>query len=279
MKINFKRIIAVVLSLVLVIGVFAACSSSKPSSDGGNGDEQTDQLAAIQKAGKLVVGIEGTYPPYTYHDPNTNELVGLDVELAKAIGKKLGVEVEFVEAAWDSLLIGMDSGRFDTVINAVTPTDERKEKYDFSQSYYFVPRQAVVRGNETGINSLEDLKGKKVGCNTTTDIVPWLEAQGVTVVPIDTVGEAIELLLSGRVDFTVTGPVVLKNYLDEHPNADIKVGFNIPGTVEKVAVPVRKGETRLLEAIDKAIDELQADGTLVALSEKYVGGDYTQELD
>ncbi len=282
MKSKKFRVISLVLAAVLLLGALAGCGKSGGSASDGSasGDgEPDDQLAAIQKAGKIVVGIEGNYPPYTYHDPKTNELVGLDVDLAKAIAEKLGVEVEFVEAPWDSLLIGIDSGRLDTVINAVTPTDERREKYDFSKSYYFVPRQIVVRGDETRINSIADLKGKTVACNTTNDIVPWLQEQGATVAAIDTGDEALQMLTSGRADFTVTGPVVLNSYLKEHPDANVKVAFNIPGMVEDAAIPIRKGETRLLEAVNGVIDELLADGTLAELSNKYVGGDYTKEIE
>ena len=87
-----------------------------------------NELEDIQNAGVIKVGVEGTYQPYTYHDEDGN-LTGFDVDVAKAIAEKLGVEVDFTEADWDSLLAGIDSGRIDTVINAVSVTDERKEKY------------------------------------------------------------------------------------------------------------------------------------------------------
>ena len=279
MSTTLKRILALSLSLILALGILAGCSGSTPT-DGVQDDQQTDtpndQLAAIQKAGKLVVGIEGTYPPFTYHDPDTNELVGLDIEVAKAVGEKLGVEVEFVEAAWESLLSGVDSGRLDTVINDVGVSDERKEKYDFTDIYLYIPKQVVVRGDNDEIKSEADLQGKKVATTATNVFNPWFEERGAEIVGIDTPAEAASLLLSGRADFVNFDPLVLKGYLDEHPDANMKVAFVIPDASEQIAIPVRKGETRLLEAFDKALDELAEDGTLAAISNKYVGGDYTQ---
>ncbi len=265
---NFKRILGLVLSLVLVLSVFSGCSTSNSNTD--------DQLAAIQKAGKLVVGIEGTYPPFTYHDPDTNELIGLDIEIAKAVAEKLGVEVEFVESAWDSLMPGMDAGRLDTIINDVGVSDERKEKYDFTDTYLYIPKQVVVKGDNDEIKSEADLKGKKIATTATNVFNPWFEERGAEIVGIDTPAEAASLLLSGRADFVNFDPLVLKSYLDEHPDADMKVAFIIPDSYEQIAIPVRKGETRLLEAFDKALDELLEDGTLVEISQKYVNGDYTK---
>ena len=138
MKKVLKKAGAAVLALTLaaaLAGCGSSASSAAASSDtaaastADTADET--ELDKVKAAGKLVVGVEGTYPPFTYHDDN-GELTGLDIELGKALADKLGVEVEFQEAAWDSLLIGIDTERFDTVINSVSITDERAEKYDFS---------------------------------------------------------------------------------------------------------------------------------------------------
>lgn len=289
-----KRILAAVLTGTLALGL-AACGSSTASTDTSAADtaaadtteaaaETTEAAAAedgtelddVLAAGKLVIGIEGTYPPFTYHDDDGN-LVGLDVELGTALAQQLGVEAEFVEAAWDSLLIGIDSGRFDTVINSVSITEERSEKYDFSDPYYYESRRVVVRSDDDSIQSAEDLAGKKIATNTTNAFIPWYEEQGAEVVGIDTSGEAIELLLSGRVDFVGTNVPVLNAYLDEHPDAadKVKEAFVIPNSEDVIAIPVRKGEGAFLNAINEALAALRADGTLQAISEKYLGGDYT----
>ena len=147
-----KSILTLGIAAVLT-GVLATCSMAYAADD---------ELAQIQESGKLKVGVEGTYPPYTYHDDN-GELTGFDVEVAKAIADKLGVEADFTESDWDSLLAGIDSGRLDTVINAVSITPEREEKYDFAGPYFYITQQISDRvmhvilfflGNSKVINCL-----------------------------------------------------------------------------------------------------------------------------
>lgn len=254
----------------------AESSKSESSEEAASGENSSDELAAVQSAGKLVIGIEGTYPPFTYHDKDGN-LVGLDVEVGKKIAEKLGVQAEFVEAPWDSLLIGMDSGRFDTVINCVSITPEREEKYDFSEPYYYEARRVVVRADDDRIKSDADLAGMKVATNTTNAFIPWYEEKGAEIMGIDTSGEAIELVLSGRADFCGASVPVLNAYLEEHPDAEklLKVAFVIPNSEDVIAIPVRKGEPRFLDAINQALTELREEGTLKEISEKYLKGDYT----
>ena len=224
--------------------------------------------------GKFIVGIEGTYPPFTYHDDN-GELKGFDVELAQLIGEKLGVEIEFVEAVWDSLLIGVDTGRFDTVINCVSITEERKEKYIFSDPYFFSSKLVIVRGDNEEIKGPDDLDGKKIATNLTNADIPWYESHGAEIVGIDTSGEAFDMVLSGRVDFDSSTPVILNDYLEEHPDANLKIAFVITDFESKVGIPLRKDETDSQAAINAVLEELREDGTLAELSEKYLKGDYT----
>lgn len=282
MKNVLKKAGAAVLALTLtaaLAGCGSSASSAATSTDTAASTAETsgeNELEKVKAAGKLVVGVEGTYPPFTYHDDN-GELTGLDIELGKALADKLGVEVEFQEAAWDSLLIGIDTERFDTVINSVSITDERAEKYDFSDPYYYEARRVVVRADDDSIHGPEDLNGKKIATNTTNAFIPWYEEQGVEVVGIDTSGEAIDLLLSGRVDFVGINVPVLNAYLQEHPDAagKVKEAFVIPNSEDVIAIPVRKGEPEFLDAINAALAELREEGTLKEISEKYLGGDYT----
>ncbi|MDE5983846.1 MAG: transporter substrate-binding domain-containing protein [Eubacterium sp.] len=279
---DYKKIIAIVLSIVVVAGVFAACSQAKKENDADNSNNSVstvdDELAAIQKAGKFVVGVEGTYAPFTYHDDN-GELTGFDVEVAKAVAQKLGVEAEFVEAPWDSLLAGVDSGRLDTVINCVSISDERKEKYDFSNPYLYITTQIVIRNDNDSIKTVADLKGKKVAANTTNIYAPWFEENGATIVPIETSSDAVNLLVSGRADFIGFNALLLQSYLKEHPDTEIHPEFEIPASEELVAIPIKKGESRLVEAVNKALEELQQDGTLKTLSEKYFSDNFTESAN
>ena len=272
MKKILKKSAAALAALTLtaaLAGCGSSASSAAASTDTAASTAETsdeNELEKVKAAGKLVIGVEGTYPPFTYHDDN-GELTGLDVELGKALAEKLGVEVEFQEAAWDSLLIGIDTGRFDTVINSVSITDERAEKYDFSDPYYYEARRVVVRADDDSINGPEDLNGKKIATNTTNAFIPWYEENGAEVVGIDTSAEAIDLVLSGRADFLGISVPVLNAYL--------KAAFVIPNSEDVIAIPVRKGEPEFLDAINAALAELREEGTLKEISEKYLGGDYT----
>ena len=282
----FKKSAAALAALTLTAAL-AGCGSTASSaaadtSAAGDTAASTaetsgeNELEKVKAAGKLVIGVEGTYPPFTYHDDN-GELTGLDVELGKAVAEKLGVEAEFQEAAWDSLLIGIDTDRFDTVINSVSITDERAEKYDFSDPYYYEARRVVVRADDDSIQGPDDLNGKKIATNTTNAFIPWYEEHGAEVVGIDTSGEAIDLVLSGRADFLGTSVPVLNAYLDEHPDAKDKVkeAFVIPDSEDTIAIPVKKGQPEFLDAINTALAELREEGKLKEISEKYLGGDYT----
>ena len=283
---------ALILALLMCLAILAGCSNSTkqdapdPSTgtdvpapdDSASTPEPDDQLAAIQKAGKLVVGVEGTYYPFTFHDETTNELTGYDIEVAKAIAAQMGVEVEFVESEWDSLLVALDTGRLDTVINDVTATEERREKYDFSDNYFYSARQVVVKtGNEVGLHSLEDLNGKKIATNATNSWVGRLEELGVEIVPIDNTDQCATMVETGRVDFCMFNTIVLGEYMIQHPEAELEVAFVIEDDINEVAIPARKGEERFLNEINTALQSLRDDGTLLELSMKYFGANYCDD--
>lgn len=237
-----------------------------------------DELAQIQKSGVFKVGVEGTYPPMTYHD-ESGELTGFDVEVAKKVAEKLGVTAEFTESDWDSLLAGIDSKRLDTVINAVSVTEERSQKYDFAGPYFYITQQIVVRSDDDSIVDMDSLNGKKCANNMTTAYLDLLENAGAEIVPINTTEEAVSMINSGRADFTTFNSVIFNEYLKQHPDAKVKVAFAIPDLVDTYAVPIRKGETRLLEAVQSALDELAAEGTLSEISEQYFGTDFTKPVE
>lgn len=237
-----------------------------------------DELAQIQKSGVLKVGVEGTYPPMTYHD-ESGELTGFDVEVAKKVAEKLGVTAEFTESDWDSLLAGIDSKRLDTVINAVSITEERSQKYDFAGPYFYITQQIVVRSDDDSITDMDSLNGKKCANTLTTAYLDLLEGAGAEIVPINTTEEAVSLINSGRADFTTFNSVIFNEYLEQHPDAKVKVAFAIPDLVDTYAVPIRKGETRLLEAVQSALDELAAEGILTEISEQYFGTDFTKPVE
>ena len=281
-----RRTFISLMSVMAAAGVLtlAGCSSNSGSSAAASGAASSaastgaaDQLAAIQTNGKLVVALEGAWQPWSYHD-ESDTLVGYDVEVSHAIAEKLGVEPEYVESDWDSLFAGLDAGRFDIVCNGVEVTDERAKTYDFTTPYGYIHTALAVRKDNEDIKSFEDLKGKTTANSLASTYMELAESYGATVQGIDTLEETIQLLTAGRIDATLNADVSFYDYLNVHPDADFKLVAQTEDA-SHVAIPVRKGDgsASLLEAINTAIEELRADGTLKALGEKYFGQDISSE--
>ena len=281
-----RRTFISLMSVMAAAGVLtlAGCSSNSGSSAVASGAASSaastgaaDQLAAIQTNGKLVVALEGAWQPWSYHD-ESDTLVGYDVEVSRAIAEKLGVEPEYVESDWDSLFAGLDAGRFDIVCNGVEVTDERSKTYDFTTPYGYIHTALAVRKDNEDIKSFEDLKGKTTANSLASTYMELAESYGATVQGIDTLEETIQLLTAGRIDATLNADVSFYDYLNVHPDADFKLVAQTEDA-SHVAIPVRKGDdsASLLEAINAAIEELRADGSLKALGEKYFGQDISSE--
>ncbi len=278
-----RRTFISLMSVMAAAGVLtlAGCSSNSGSSAAASGAASStgadDQLAAIQANGKLVVALEGAWQPWSYHD-ESDTLVGYDVEVSRAIAEKLGVEPEYVESDWDSLFAGLDAGRFDIVCNGVEVTDERAKTYDFTTPYGYIHTALAVRKDNEDIKSFEDLKGKTTANSLASTYMELAESYGATVQGIDTLEETIQLLTAGRIDATLNADVSFYDYLNVHPDADFKLVAQTEDA-SHVAIPVRKSDdsASLLEAINTAIEELRADGTLKALGEKYFGQDISSE--
>ncbi len=241
----------------------------------GCGQKQTeDALTRIQTSGEIVVAMEGTWAPWTYHD-ESDTLVGYDVEVARAIAEKLGVSVRFEEGEFDGLLAGLEAGRYDIMVNGVGVDEERARKYDFTEPYAYDRTAVIVKSDYTGIASMEDLAGKHTANTITSTYARAAEQYGAEVTGVDDLNQTFELLLSGRIDATLNAEVSYYDYMKAHPDAEIRIACMAPEST-LVAIPVPKRETALVSAINDALAELRSDGTLTELSEKYFGMDITQ---
>lgn len=270
-------------TFISLMGVMAAAGvlnltgcSSKDTAASTASSATLNKLDSIQKSGKLVVALEGAWQPWSYHD-SSDTLVGYDVEVSRAIAEKLGVEPEYVESDWDSLFAGLDAGRYDMVCNGVEVTEERAKTYAFTTPYGYIHTALAVRKDNEDIHSFEDLKGKTTANSLASTYMELAESYGATVQGIDTLEETIQLLTAGRIDATLNADVSFYDYLNVHPDADFKL---VAQTAEAshVAIPVLKSEdTAYLDALNTAIEELRADGTLKTLSEKYFGQDISSE--
>lgn len=279
-----RRTFISLMSVMAAAGVLtlSGCSNSSGSTAASGTAASVapaagDQLSNIQSSGKLIVALEGAWQPWSFHD-ESDTLVGYDVEVSRAIAEKLGVEPEYVESDWDSLFAGLDAGRYDIVCNGVEVTDERAKTYDFTEPYGYIHTALAVRQDNEDITSFEDLKGKTTANSLASTYMELAESYGATVQGIDTLEETIQLLTAGRIDATLNADVSFYDYLNVHPDADFKLVAQTEDA-SHVAIPLRKGDASatLLDAINTAIEELRADGTLKELSEKYFGQDISAE--
>lgn len=279
-----RRTFISLMSVMAAAGVLslAGCSSntSAPTASSTAASASAaaaNKLEAIQSNGKLVIALEGAWQPWSFHD-ESDTLVGYDVEVSRAIAEKLGVEPEYVESDWDSLFAGLDAGRYDLVCNGVEVTEERAKTYNFTTPYGYIHTALAVRKDNEDIKSFEDLAGKTTANSLASTYMELAESYGATVQGIDTLEETIQLLTAGRIDATLNADVSFYDYLNVHPDADFKLVAQTEDA-SHVAIPLRKGDASatLLDAINTAIDELRADGTLKELSEKYFGQDISAE--
>lgn len=245
-----KPVLALVLLAALLL---TACGSS-----GGN---------QVKSSGVLRVGTEGVYAPFSYHDAN-NELVGYDVDVAKAVGEKLGVRVEFVETPWDAMFAALEANRFDVVANEVTINPERQAKYDLSEPYSVGEGVIVTRADDNSIKTLADLKGKVAAENATSNWSDVARKAGARVEAVEGFTQAIKLLNQGRVNVVVNDSIAVYAYLAETGDKTVKIAGNV-GEKSEQGFAARKN-SGLLPDLNKALDELRSDGTLAKISQKYL---------
>jgi len=258
-----KKLVSLMLALCLVMCAFACA------------DE--DLLSRITSKGVIVVASEGCWAPWTYHDEVTDEAIGFDMDVVRAVAAKLGVEVQFVDCPWDSLFGGLDSGRYDLIANGVEWTEDRAEAISMSDAYAYMRTALIVRGDNEEIKGFEDLNGKKTTNTISSTYAAIGESYGATVVGVDDLNSTMMLVMQGRVDATLNAEVSYVEYMTEHPEANLKV---VATTEEAslVCMCVRKGEDTesFVAAINQALAELNEEGVLTEISIKYFGRDITK---
>ena len=259
-----KKLLAGLLSAVMTF-TLAGCGSSK------------DHLATIQDKGEITIGLEGDWQPFSYHDKD-DKLMGVDVEVAKNIAKKLGVKANIVEGKWDGLLTGLSTGTYDLVINGVDITKEREKKFDFSTPYAYDHTVLVVRNDNTTITSFDDLKGKTTANSIGSTYMELGEDYGATVKGVDDLTKCMDLVKSGGVDATINAATSINDYLQTTKDSSFKI---VDQSKESTpyAISMVKGDDNasLKKAVNKALKELKEDGTLSKISIKYFGEDLTKE--
>jgi polar amino acid transport system substrate-binding protein len=223
----------------------------------------------IKADGKIVVASEGAFPPFNYFQGP--KLSGFEIDVAEALAKKMGVRIEWKALSFDALLAGLRQDRWDLVIASFGITPERSKAVTFTDPHYC--SGGVIVAKDPAIKSAADLKGKVVAVQTgTTYLENVQKLQGLKEVknyPKDT--DAYATLVAGRVDAWVTDKFVAKAALDANPKSGLHMGDFV--FVERIASAIKKGNSSLEAAVDKALAEILADGTYEAISKKYFGDD------
>ena len=235
-----------------------------------------DLLAAAKARGTLRIAMEGTYPPFNFKDGKTGELAGYDVDVAKLVAARLGLKPEFVTTEWAAILAGLGAGKYDVIISQVGITPKRLEAFDFSEPYTYSSPQLIVRKNErANYTSLNDLKGKKLGVGQGSvfeqqaKAVPGIEVKSYPAAP-----ENLQDLAFGRVDAALNDSLMVA-YLLSNSQLPIKPGARV-GNVERMGIPFQKGNPQLKAALNKALAEAAADGSLKQVSVKWFGTDVSR---
>ena len=234
-----------------------------------------DLLDTVKARGTLKIGLEGTFPPFNSKAPN-GELVGFDVDIAKAIAAKLGVKPEFVTTEWSGIIAGLQAGKFDVIVNQVGITDARKQTLDFSPPYTYSAAQLIQRKDDKRqFNSLEDLKGHKLGVGLGTNYMDMAKSvPGIDVKTYPGAPEYLRDLAAGRIDAALNDRLMLA-YLLKNSQLPLRTGATV-GNGNPSGIPFKKGNPKFQKAIDDAMTQLEADGTFTKISDKWFGIDVTK---
>ncbi len=248
--------VAVVLVL-LIFAVSAVFAGGAPEAD--------------ERPDSIVVATDATWPPMQFLNED-REIVGFDIDLMTAIAEAAGFEVEFRNTAWDGIFAGLATGEYDAVISSVTITEERRQNMDFSEPYINAGQVLIVPVDREGVETLEDMGGMTVGAQIgTTGAFAIEDVDGVESATYDEVGLAIEDLAAGRIDGVVADTPVAANYaLQNETYAEALKIVGEPFTDEYYGIAVPQGRDALLEMINEGLAQVEADGTIDELTEKWL---------
>ncbi|RCH50626.1 ABC transporter substrate-binding protein [Subdoligranulum sp. APC924/74] len=267
-------------ALVLSLAACGSTASSAASSEAASSDAASSETASSEAAsetetaelstvepGKLIMSTNAAFPPYEM-TTDSGEFEGIDIETAQAIADKLGLELQIDDMDFDAALLAVQQGKSDMVMAGVTVTDERQNVMDFTDSYA-TGIQSIIVKEDSDIASVDDLAGKKIGTQRgTTGYLYCSDDFGdENVVAYDDGLTAVQMLNNGQVDCVVIDNAPAKEFIAANPGLKL---LDTAYVEESYAIGIGKGNTELKDAINTALEELKADGTLQAIVDKYI---------
>ncbi|PPJ48393.1 amino acid ABC transporter substrate-binding protein [Rhizobium sp. KAs_5_22] len=255
-----------ILSCALAAGI-AIAAAALPSV------AAADELETVKAAGEFKFANSGAYPPFSFVD-DTNQVVGFDVDIGNEIAKRLGVKGVAVSTAWDGIIAGLLAGKYDSIIGSMTITAEREKAVDFVGPYYRSGRGIFV-ATDSAVKSLDDLKDKTIGVTLGETHEKWArERGGWEIRTYKGLPELFLELKSGRVDAIVVDSIPVMVAMKDNGEKVRKLETSdIDGGAVNIGIAIRKGNPDLKAAMQKALDEMMADGTYEAISMKWIGAD------
>lgn len=285
-----KKVLCMIISLLtastLLIGCGKASSGSGSSSSYDPAKDTKDITADVKKsdtivatlpanvksAGKITIGVDDSYPPMEFRN-DSNALVGFDVDFGNAIGKKLGVKVEWVPTAWDGIILALKSQRFDMILSSLSDTADREKEISYTKPYIQGGPVIIIKKDTKGISKAEDLKGKKVGVQKGTTAEDAVKTLGgyKSLTPYDKLTDALNDLNIGRTDAVAADDQVGRYYVGLAPDKYVVASKM---NEEPFGIGFKKENTALRDSVQQAIDELKSEGTLSKISKKWFNMDY-----
>lgn len=296
---KFKKLIAVTLAAVLALGV-VGCGSGEDDTTSAASDANVTQIEAknpweatvkgdgslerVKKAGVIKAGLDDSYPPMGYHDAETDEIIGFDVDMANAIGEKIGVDFEFVPAEWNAIIPSLQTGKFDVIISGMNMWDSRIEEVNYvpygeADQYLLVLNENVKDGMDDIEYYKDKVIGTQLGSTAAKDLLAdgFVEGENMTV--YKTFPEITVDLDNGRIDALAIDSFGAVELLDTGKYTHVG---NVPSsegkTANQIGIALSKEDGDLQLAIQKAVDELLVDGTMKEISMKWIGMDITESL-
>ncbi|WP_058485571.1 amino acid ABC transporter substrate-binding protein [Defluviitalea phaphyphila] len=280
-----KKNIILLLCSILVIALFSVGCGSKDTEETLKEDnslaedtsleEIDNSLEEIKEKGVLVVGLDDTFAPMGFRD-ESGEIVGFDIDLAREVAKRMGVEIELKPINWDAKTMELNGKNIDVIWNGLSITEERKKEIAFSDPY-LNNRQIIIVRSDSDIETKKDLEGKIVGLQTGSSAETALNADSETASSIKEISDypdnttVLMELEAGRLDAAVMDEVVGKYYISKKPD-NFKVLEEDFGR-ESYGIGFRLTDKKLVEEVNKIMEELKEDGTAAEISKKWFGED------